>query len=103
VRGLHARPGLHAGLPALRSVGYRQLWAHLDGECDLPAAIDGARAATRQLAKRQFTWLRKWPDLRWILTDSAGHVVRGDGETATPPAKSPTEVALHYLPGGAMK
>jgi tRNA dimethylallyltransferase len=102
VRGLHGRPGLHAGLPALRSVGYRQLWAHLDGLCDLPTAIEQARAATRQLAKRQFTWLRKWPDLRWILTDSAGGVARDHGEAATPPAKSPTDLALHYLHDGAM-
>jgi tRNA dimethylallyltransferase len=78
VRGLWQRPDLHADLPAMRAVGYRQLWQHLDGECTLEAALDAAVAATRQLAKRQFTWLRKWPDLAWIYTDSAGNVLKND-------------------------
>jgi tRNA dimethylallyltransferase len=55
-------------------VGYRQLWQHLDGECTLEEAVEKGIAATRQLAKRQLTWLRKWPDLAWILTDSAGNL-----------------------------
>ncbi len=58
VRQLHARKDLNPGLPSMRSVGYRQLWGHLDGEYDLPAAIERGIAATRQLAKRQITWLR---------------------------------------------
>ena len=45
----------------MRCVGYRQMWAHLDGEIDLPAREQGI-AATRQLAKRQITWLRAQPE-----------------------------------------
>ncbi|WMD18438.1 tRNA (adenosine(37)-N6)-dimethylallyltransferase MiaA [Achromobacter seleniivolatilans] len=62
VRGLRARPDLHPGLPSVRCVGYRQMWAHLDGEVDLDTAREQGIAATRQLAKRQITWLRAQPD-----------------------------------------
>ncbi|MFT0533552.1 tRNA (adenosine(37)-N6)-dimethylallyltransferase MiaA [Castellaniella hirudinis] len=62
VRALHARPDLHPGLPAIRCVGYRQLWDHLDGRVSLDTAIEQAIAATRQLAKRQITWLRALPE-----------------------------------------
>jgi len=55
---LRERPGLAADCPAMRSVGYRQFWQYLDGECDLEEARDRALFATRQLAKRQITWLR---------------------------------------------
>jgi tRNA dimethylallyltransferase len=58
VRRLRGRPGLSARSPSMRAVGYRQLWSHLDGECDLETAVARALAATRQLAKRQLTWLR---------------------------------------------
>lgn len=58
VRHLRRRPGLSARSPSMRAVGYRQLWSHLDGECDLDTAVARALAATRQLAKRQLTWLR---------------------------------------------
>jgi tRNA dimethylallyltransferase len=58
VRRLRARPGLTSGSPSMRAVGYRQLWSHLDGEFGLEVAVARARAATRQLAKRQLTWLR---------------------------------------------
>jgi tRNA dimethylallyltransferase len=61
VRALRARGDLHADLPALRAVGYRQAWAHLAGEYDLVALREKGIAATRQLAKRQITWLRSWP------------------------------------------
>ncbi|WP_368642287.1 tRNA (adenosine(37)-N6)-dimethylallyltransferase MiaA [Castellaniella ginsengisoli] len=61
VRALHARPDLHPGLPSIRCVGYRQLWDHLDGRISLEQAIEQAIAATRQLAKRQITWLRSLP------------------------------------------
>jgi tRNA dimethylallyltransferase len=60
VRALRTRGDLHPGLPALRAAGYRQVWAHLAGECDAQTMIAGACAATRQLAKRQLTWLRGW-------------------------------------------
>jgi tRNA dimethylallyltransferase len=75
VRSLWQRGDLDPGLPAIRAVGYRQLWQHLAGECSLDEAVQRGIAATRQLAKRQLTWLRKWPDLHWIHTDSAGNVL----------------------------
>ncbi|MEW6166633.1 MAG: tRNA (adenosine(37)-N6)-dimethylallyltransferase MiaA [Pseudomonadota bacterium] len=58
VRSLRARGDLRADLPSMRAVGYRQLWAHLDGRLTLPEAVARAVAATRQYAKRQLTWLR---------------------------------------------
>jgi tRNA dimethylallyltransferase len=63
VRRLHARGDLTAGHPALRAVGYRQLWSHLDGAYPLAAAVERGIAATRQLAKRQLTWLRSMPGI----------------------------------------
>jgi len=62
VRTLRARGDLHTGLPSVRCVGYRQMWAHLDGEVDLATAREQGIAATRQLAKRQITWLRAQPE-----------------------------------------
>jgi tRNA dimethylallyltransferase len=53
---------LNADLPAMRAVGYRQAWAYLEGELDIQALREQGIAATRQLAKRQLTWLRSWPD-----------------------------------------
>jgi tRNA dimethylallyltransferase len=58
VRSLRARPGLTANHPAMRAVGYRQIWSFLDGRDKLEEASAKALAATRQLAKRQHTWLR---------------------------------------------
>ena len=58
VRGLMQRAGLAADSASMRAVGYRQIWAHLEGQYDLPTAVHKAKAATRQLAKRQMTWLR---------------------------------------------
>lgn len=69
VRGLMARDDLHADLPAIRAVGYRQVWQHLQGEYDLNTAFEKAFIASRQLAKRQLTWLRAWPQLQWINSD----------------------------------
>jgi tRNA dimethylallyltransferase len=66
VRRLHARGDLHADLPSLRAVGYRQLWAHLDGRLTLAEAIAAAKRATRNLAKRQLTWLRAERDMTWL-------------------------------------
>jgi tRNA dimethylallyltransferase len=61
VQALYARGDLHPGLPSVRCVGYRQLWAMLEGEIDLKQAREQAISATRQLAKRQITWLRSQP------------------------------------------
>ncbi len=66
VRGLRGRGDLNAELPAMRLIGYRQLWNHLDGACSLDEAVQKAVAATRQLARRQLTWLRAEPDAEWF-------------------------------------
>ncbi|HBK56298.1 MAG TPA: tRNA (adenosine(37)-N6)-dimethylallyltransferase MiaA [Xanthomonadales bacterium] len=63
---LRREPQIHAELPAIRSVGYRQGWRYLDGEIDLAGFREQAIAATRQLAKRQLTWLRGQADVRWL-------------------------------------
>lgn len=64
VAALKKNPALHAGLPSLRAVGYRQIWQYLDGNYDYATMRDKAIAATRQLAKRQLTWLRRWPEVQ---------------------------------------
>jgi len=64
VNVLHERPGLTAEHPSMRSVGYRQLWAHLDGDVSMEEAGKRALYATRQLAKRQITWLRNESELQ---------------------------------------
>jgi len=63
VERLRQRPGLTADHPSMRAVGYRQFWQHLDGDYDLAEARDRALFATRQLAKRQITWLRSETDI----------------------------------------
>ena len=72
VAALRARGDLSSDLPALRAVGYRQLWQYLSGEVSLPEAREKAIAATRQLAKRQLTWLRGWACDAWLLTGEDG-------------------------------
>ena len=73
MRLLRDDPKLHPDLPSMRAVGYRQAWAHLDGSIDAVQFREQAIAATRQLAKRQFTWLRGELDARWLdpLVDKA--------------------------------
>jgi tRNA dimethylallyltransferase len=66
VRGLRQRGDLTARHPSMRSVGYRQLWAHLDGEYGLEEAEQRGIFATRQLAKRQLTWLRAEKAPQWL-------------------------------------
>lgn len=63
VEQLMSRPGVHRDLPSMRAVGYRQVAAWLDGECERDDAIRDAKTATRRLAKRQHTWLRGMSDL----------------------------------------
>lgn len=72
VERLYCRGDLHPGLPSIRAVGYRQLWAHVAGECGLASAVDDAITATRRLAKRQMTWLRAEPELRWLASPGEG-------------------------------
>jgi tRNA dimethylallyltransferase len=66
VRRLRADPRLHEDLPSMRAVGYRQAWQHLGGDGDVAALRARGIAATRQLAKRQLTWLRSEHDARWF-------------------------------------
>ena len=66
MRTLMANPRNHDELPSMRSVGYRQAWEHLEGKTSREDFIFKGIAATRQLAKRQLTWLRKEPDASWL-------------------------------------
>lgn len=66
VRRLQADPRVHEDLPAIRAVGYRQAWAYLNARMDFNEFRERGLAATRQLAKRQFTWLRSEHDARWF-------------------------------------
>ncbi len=66
VANLYYRGDLSLDCPSMRSVGYRQIWQYMDGELSLSEAKERAIIATRQLAKRQYTWLRSWPDILWF-------------------------------------
>ena len=70
VMDLYNRGDLHRNLSAIRSVGYRQLWDYCAGKCSLDDAVEKGVIATRQLAKRQMTWLRNWPDAIEIIIDN---------------------------------
>ena len=70
VKALRARGDLHAELPSMRCVGYRQAWEALDGTWPLASVRERGIAATRQLAKRQLTWLRGMPGRRVIACDA---------------------------------
>ncbi len=92
VAALRARGDLHLGCPSMRAVGYRQAWQHLDGEFDRETLVARAVAATRQLAKRQFTWLRRetranWfeatrPGLAEVLVEAVSARLAAEGTTA---------------------
>ncbi len=78
VQALYRRPDLHVGLPSVRCVGYRQMWDYLDGKISMEQAVEQAIAATRQLAKRQLTWLRSQPErhvIDCLAPDAAGLAV----------------------------
>ena len=66
VVALRDRGDLNLSMPSMRCVGYRQMWQYLDGDYNYETMIHKGVVATRQLAKRQLTWLRKWPDLHYI-------------------------------------
>src|SRR5579885_975945 len=70
VRRLYERGDLTSGLPSIRSVGYRQAWDYMAGQIHFTEMREKAIIATRQLAKRQMTWLRPWPDLVWLDAES---------------------------------
>lgn len=78
VTRLRARGDLHLGLPSMRCVGYRQAWEFLDGVVDHATMRDKGIAATRQLAKRQLTWLRAMPDrvvVDCLATDAGAQIL----------------------------
>lgn len=70
VKRLRSRYRLTLGMPSMRAVGYRQVWQYLEGELDERAMREQAIAATRQLAKRQLTWLRSFTDVEAIADDA---------------------------------
>ncbi len=79
VKGLRARGDLHPGLPSMRAVGYRQAWEYLDGQGGLGELRERGIAATRQLAKRQLTWLRSFAGIQWLDSnegDLAGKLLK---------------------------
>ena len=65
---LYERSDLHEALPSIRSVGYRQMWQYLDGQLSYADMREKGIIATRQLAKRQLTWLRGWEQVTWLDT-----------------------------------
>lgn len=69
VRALFAREDLHPDMPSIRCVGYRQMWSYLNGEISYDEMIYKGICATRQLAKRQLTWLRGWEGVHWLDSD----------------------------------
>lgn len=75
VQALYLRGDLNAAMPAIRAVGYRQVWAYLQGEEDYSGMTEKAIIATRQLAKRQFTWLRRETDAFALQTGAADVLV----------------------------
>jgi tRNA dimethylallyltransferase len=102
VRRLRARGDLHPDLPALRAVGYRQAWQHLEGHIDAASFRDKAVFATRQLAKRQITWLRAELDARVLDPEQADLPERASGalglflqQRCSQPA---TDIAFSRLP-----
>ena len=72
VRMLRDDPALSIETPAMRAVGYRQVWRYLDGGCGHDAMVERIRIATRQVAKRQLTWLKGWQDLVAKVVDTPG-------------------------------
>jgi tRNA dimethylallyltransferase len=70
VKNLHQRPELSLEKPAMRSVGYRQAWEYLEGKLSFDEMKEKTVIATRQLAKRQITWLRRWKDAAWFDSES---------------------------------
>lgn len=76
VRRLYARGDLSTDLPSIKAVGYRQVWAHLAGEYTEQEMINRGIIATRQLAKRQYTWLRSWRDHHVIESPDLARVLK---------------------------
>ena len=86
VKSLFERGDLNGSLPSLRAVGYRQLWSYLSNELSLEEARAASLSATRQVAKRQLTWLKSFRNLKWIYTndDETLHSSRNKGMPEDP-------------------
>ena len=99
VTDLYLRGDLHADRPAMRAVGYRQLWQYLAGVCTLQEAVSGAVSATRQLAKRHLTWIRKCKCLACIYSYTAGNLAVSSGSdiSALEIVDMTIQRALNYL------
>lgn len=80
VEVLYRRGDLNETLPSIRAVGYRQAWTYLEGECDFECFVERAIIATRQFAKRQYTWLRKETEATWLESEALGLIERAMGE-----------------------
>ena len=76
VERLRQRGDLHPGLPSIRAVGYRQVWDYLEGGVSEAQMRERGIIATRQLAKRQFTWLRGWADIEWLDSLACDNLTR---------------------------
>ncbi len=76
VEALRNRGDLHLGMPSIRAVGYRQVWEYLDGLSTREEMMERGIIATRQLAKRQFTWLRSWGEMHWLDSLSRDNLPR---------------------------
>lgn len=74
-RALFARGDLHTDLPSIRCVGYRQMWSYFSGEISYDEMVFRGICATRQLAKRQMTWLRGWESVRWLDSEKPGEAL----------------------------
>ncbi len=70
VIALRQRLDLHANMPSMRAVGYRQIWDYLEGNTTQHDMQELAITATRQLAKRQLTWMRSWPEITFFSVES---------------------------------
>lgn len=70
VKALFNRGDLHINLPSIRSVGYRQMWSYLSGEINYDEMVYRGICATRQLAKRQITWLKGWSSVNWLESNN---------------------------------
>ena len=100
VRVLRARSDLHLDLPSMRAVGYRQIWQHLDGLLSDEEVVERGIIATRQLAKRQLTWLRNWPGVNWIHTDAHNRLATSPetvGVIEGLEGQQPLSLGLKYL------
>lgn len=73
VRALYQRGDLHADLPSIRCVGYRQMWEYLEGKMSYDEMVYRGIVATCQLAKRQMTWLRGWENVTWLETGAVNN------------------------------